>query len=150
MEITIEQYEAMVPLYVLKHPGGEIRSYTPTAATKWRYDGFFEHEPETVKWISGLSPDEVFYDVGAKGIPIYKMKYDWKLANCLPVPGYPCGPRIDWRKRVERACPCRRRSGIKDMNTPVSVTLRLAPGPVQGRAWAEGNAGPEAPKGVGV
>ena len=38
---------------------------TPNLFTKWRVDSLFEKEPDTIEWIRGFQPGEVFVDIGA-------------------------------------------------------------------------------------
>lgn len=45
--------------------GTTYRFYTPNEMTLFRARTLFTKEPETLRWISTFSPDDVFYDIGA-------------------------------------------------------------------------------------
>jgi FkbM family methyltransferase len=63
--ITLEQYEALLPLHVVKHGTTDVTYATPTTFTKWRVDTLFTKEPDTIEWIAGFKPGEVLVDIGA-------------------------------------------------------------------------------------
>jgi FkbM family methyltransferase len=50
---------------VIKHQGHRIIYATPNRMTTWRVQSLFEKEPDTIRWIDGMSPGSVLVDVGA-------------------------------------------------------------------------------------
>lgn len=45
---------------------GRTVSYCITNdVTKWRVDSFYDKEPETIKWLSTMTSEDIFFDVGA-------------------------------------------------------------------------------------
>jgi len=63
--ITLEQYETLEPNIVLHENGSEVVFSTPNLHTKFRVDSLHSKEPDTIAWIAGFQPDEVFVDIGA-------------------------------------------------------------------------------------
>lgn len=66
----------------------DIKFLTPNAGSLHRVKRFWEKEPETVKWISTFSSNDIFYDVGAN-IGLYSM---WAGKICQT---YAFEPQID-------------------------------------------------------
>jgi FkbM family methyltransferase len=64
-QISLEQYEALVPHETLLDGDTEVVYATPNVFTKWRVDSLFTKEPDTIEWIGGFQPGEVFVDIGA-------------------------------------------------------------------------------------
>ena len=64
-EISLEQYEQLVPHEVVADGATEVAYATPNMVTKWRVDSLFTKEPDTIEWIRGFQPGEVFVDIGA-------------------------------------------------------------------------------------
>lgn len=64
-EISLEQYEQLVPHEVVADGATEVAYATPNMFTKWRVDSLFTKEPDTIEWIRGFQPGEVFVDIGA-------------------------------------------------------------------------------------
>jgi FkbM family methyltransferase len=64
-EISLAQYEMMAPDQAVYDGSTEVVYATPTLFTKWRVDSLFTKEPDTIEWISGFQPGEVFVDIGA-------------------------------------------------------------------------------------
>jgi len=63
--LTLEQYEALTPIVVVRDGATEVTYCTPTRATKWRVDTLFTKEPDTIEWIRGFSRDDILVDIGA-------------------------------------------------------------------------------------
>lgn len=63
--ITLEQYEKFAPIKAVQDGTSTAVYATPTLFTKWRVDSLFTKEPDTIEWIRGFRPDDVFLDIGA-------------------------------------------------------------------------------------
>jgi FkbM family methyltransferase len=64
-EITLEQYEALLPIQTVHDAETDVIYYTPTKFTKWRVDSLFTKEPDTIEWIRTFEPGEILIDIGA-------------------------------------------------------------------------------------
>lgn len=66
--------EEMQEIHVKTGPraGQAMLVSTPNAGAKWRVKTMFTKEPDTIAWISAMSPGEVFLDVGAN-IGLYSL-----------------------------------------------------------------------------
>ncbi len=64
-QISLEQYEKLVPYHTVYEGPTEVVYVTPNLFTKWRVDSLFEKEPDTIEWIRGFQASEVFVDIGA-------------------------------------------------------------------------------------
>jgi FkbM family methyltransferase len=54
------------------HNGTNMRFYAPNWLTNFRAASFADKEPDTLSWIDGFRPDDVFWDVGAN-VGIYSV-----------------------------------------------------------------------------
>ena len=63
--ISLEQYEALAPHHVVYDGTTPVLYATPNVFTKWRVDSLFTKEPDTIAWIGGFEPGDVFVDIGA-------------------------------------------------------------------------------------
>ena len=63
--LTLEQYEQIAPFCTIRYEGRELQYFTPSQHMKWRVDTLFTKEPDTVRWLSCMSDDELLLDVGA-------------------------------------------------------------------------------------
>lgn len=63
--LTLEQYESLLPIVSIRDNQTEVAYCTPNRATKWRVDTFFTKEPDTVEWIRGFGAGETLVDIGA-------------------------------------------------------------------------------------
>ena len=63
--ISLEQYEQLVPVSVLKEDDKEIVYHTPNSFAAWRVKTLFSKEPDTIAWIAGFDPDDILVDIGA-------------------------------------------------------------------------------------
>lgn len=83
-QLTIDQYESLFPHATVPLPGGDkVVYFTPTKMTLWRAQTLFVKEPDTVEWLAGFAPTDVFIDIGAnvgmysilaaklRGCPVY-------------------------------------------------------------------------------
>jgi FkbM family methyltransferase len=59
------QPDAAAQFATLRHEKTEIQYATPNYATRWRFDTFFDKEPDTLEWIAGFKPGDVMVDIGA-------------------------------------------------------------------------------------
>lgn len=64
-DLTLEQYEKIVPSCTVRFEGRDLHYFTPSLQTKWRVDTLFTKEPDTVRWLSCMSADDILLDVGA-------------------------------------------------------------------------------------
>ncbi len=64
-EFSLEQYEKLAPHQIVYDGTTEVIYATPNVFTKWRVDSLFTKEPDTIEWIRGFQPGEVFADIGA-------------------------------------------------------------------------------------
>lgn len=70
---TVEQYEALFPHATVPLPNGErVVYFVPTRTAMWRAESLFTKEPDTVEWLFGFAPDDVFVDIGAN-VGMYSM-----------------------------------------------------------------------------
>lgn len=49
----------------VNHNGKTLRFATPNDISAWRVDTMFTKEPDTIRWLEGLGPDDVLFDIGA-------------------------------------------------------------------------------------
>jgi FkbM family methyltransferase len=64
-EFSLEQYETLAPHQIVYDGTTEVVYATPSVFTKWRVDSLFTKEPDTIEWIGGFQPGEIFVDIGA-------------------------------------------------------------------------------------
>ena len=72
---------------------------TPNALTKWRVQTFSDKEPETLEWISNMSHEDVFWDVGAN-VGLYSIY----AAKCHKIPVFSFEPSIFNLELLGRNC----------------------------------------------
>ncbi len=65
LTLTLEQYEQIAPCCGIHFEGRNLQYFTPSLHMKWRVDTLFTKEPDTVRWLSCMSEDELLLDVGA-------------------------------------------------------------------------------------
>jgi len=63
--LSVEQYEAFVPVVTLYEGAVPVVYCTPTVVAKARAQTLFTKEPDTVEWIRTFQEGEVLLDVGA-------------------------------------------------------------------------------------
>jgi FkbM family methyltransferase len=63
--LTLADYERMIPTCALEKDGHAITFYTPTEHVKALVDTIFVQEPETIEWIAEFNGGDVFVDIGA-------------------------------------------------------------------------------------
>ena len=64
-ETWLKEYEKLAPHQVVYDGATEVMYATPNVYTKWRVDTLFTKEPDTIEWIGGFQPGDVFVDIGA-------------------------------------------------------------------------------------
>jgi FkbM family methyltransferase len=64
-QLTLEQYEKLLPVSTLEHDGVTMRFVTPSMLTSWRVNSIRTKEPWTLEWIAGFGAGEVLLDCGA-------------------------------------------------------------------------------------
>ena len=65
MQLTLEQYENLLPKSSTEHEGRKMVFATPSMFTLWRVQSIREKEPWTLEWIATFSEGDVLLDVGA-------------------------------------------------------------------------------------
>lgn len=50
---------------VVDHNGKQLRYATPNDIATWRVETMFTKEPDTIRWLETLTPDDVLFDIGA-------------------------------------------------------------------------------------
>jgi FkbM family methyltransferase len=65
MNLTLEQYEKLIPRCELEHAGARMIFSTPNSGTRWRVETIATKEPWTLEWIAEFKPSDILVDVGA-------------------------------------------------------------------------------------
>ena len=65
VQLTLEQYEKILPASAVEHEGVTMRFVTPSMLTLWRVNSIRTKEPWTLEWIAGFSPGDILLDCGA-------------------------------------------------------------------------------------
>ena len=65
MQLTLEQYENLLPKSTTEHEGRKMVFSTPSMFTLWRVQTIREKEPWTLEWIATFAPGEILLDCGA-------------------------------------------------------------------------------------
>ncbi len=65
MNLTLEQYEKLIPRCELEHGGARMIFSTPNTGTRWRVETISTKEPWTLDWIAEFKPNDILVDVGA-------------------------------------------------------------------------------------
>ena len=65
MNLTLEQYEKLIPRCELEHAGARMIFSTPNTGTRWRVETISTKEPCTLEWIAEFKPNDILVDVGA-------------------------------------------------------------------------------------
>lgn len=63
--MTMEEYEKLIPHLVVEFQGKKVIYIVNNQNTEWRVQTLFSKEPDTIEWISKMSPGEILYDIGA-------------------------------------------------------------------------------------
>lgn len=63
--LSPKDYAKSEPYRVIHFKGSDVIFCTPNPGTAWRVDTLFTKEPDTIEWIGGFRPREVFLDIGA-------------------------------------------------------------------------------------
>jgi FkbM family methyltransferase len=64
-QLTLEQYEKLLPASSIEHEGVTMRFVTPSMVTYWRVMSIRTKEPWTLEWIAGFAPGDILLDCGA-------------------------------------------------------------------------------------
>jgi len=65
VQLTLEQYESILPQSSIEHEGKKLVFATPSMFTLWRVQSLHKKEPWTLEWIATFAPGEVLVDCGA-------------------------------------------------------------------------------------
>jgi FkbM family methyltransferase len=65
VQITLEQYEKILPTSAVEHEGKKMVFCTPSTFTLWRVQSIRDKEPWTLEWISTFAPGDILLDCGA-------------------------------------------------------------------------------------
>jgi FkbM family methyltransferase len=65
LELTLEQYESLLPAVTIREGASDVTYCTPNSATRWRVDTLFTKEPDTIEWIRGFEDGDILLDIGA-------------------------------------------------------------------------------------
>jgi len=65
VQLTLEQYENILPKSHVEHEGRKMVFSTPSMFTLWRVQTIRTKEPWTLEWIAGFAPGEILLDCGA-------------------------------------------------------------------------------------
>ncbi|MBT4588150.1 MAG: FkbM family methyltransferase [Rhodospirillaceae bacterium] len=64
-DLTLAEYERMIPTCQIEHNGHTLKFYTPSEHVKALVETMFVQEPETIEWIAEFDAGDVFVDIGA-------------------------------------------------------------------------------------
>jgi len=81
--LATEIVQSINPVATIATPQGELRCRAGHGRLVWRAQSFFEEEPETVAWLDRLTPQDVYWDVGAN-VGLYAV-YAAKFCGCRTV-----------------------------------------------------------------
>lgn len=65
LELTLEQYESLLPAVTIRDGESTVTYCTPNLATRWRVDTLFTKEPDTIEWIRCFETGDILLDIGA-------------------------------------------------------------------------------------
>lgn len=65
LRLSPEQYQALEPAAMLREGDVDVVFATPNAYTRIRVETLRTKEPDTIEWIAGFLPSDVFVDIGA-------------------------------------------------------------------------------------
>jgi len=65
MQLTLEQYEKLMPSAAVEQDGLTMHFVTPSVMTFWRVDSIRTKEPWTLEWIAGFDRGDILLDCGA-------------------------------------------------------------------------------------
>lgn len=81
--LTTEIVQAINPVATIETPHGPLLCKAGHGRLLWRAQSFYVEEPETVAWLDKLTPDDVFWDIGAN-VGLYAI-YAAKFRRCRTV-----------------------------------------------------------------
>jgi FkbM family methyltransferase len=65
VQLTLEQYEKILPTAAVEDQGKKMVFATPSMFTLWRVQTIREKEPWTLEWIASFAPGDILLDCGA-------------------------------------------------------------------------------------
>ncbi len=65
MDLSLDEYEKLLPRAKVTHEGVEMMFSTPNNFTLWRVQSIYEKEPWTLEWVATIAPGEILLDCGA-------------------------------------------------------------------------------------
>lgn len=81
--LTTEIVQTINPVATVSTPYGDLHCKAGHGRLLWRAQSFFEEEPETVAWLDKLTPQDVYWDIGAN-VGLYAV-YAAKFRRCQTV-----------------------------------------------------------------
>ena len=63
--IAANLVQGLTPIVTIPTACGEVKFFCPGRISVWRAEALLTKEPDTIEWINGFSPDDVFWDIGA-------------------------------------------------------------------------------------
>jgi FkbM family methyltransferase len=81
--LTTEIVQAINPVATISTPHGDLTCKAGHGRLLWRAESFFDEEPETVAWLDQLTPNDVYWDIGAN-VGLYAI-YAAKFRHCQTV-----------------------------------------------------------------
>lgn len=70
--VYFELAQEMAPIKEHRIDGRALKFVCPSYDSLYRFEHFFEKEPETLAWIDGFAPDDVLWDIGAN-VGVYSL-----------------------------------------------------------------------------
>ena len=65
MNLTIAEYEKLLPHADIEHDGVKMTFLTPNMTALWRVQSIYKKEPWTLEWIAEFDKNDIFVDCGA-------------------------------------------------------------------------------------
>jgi FkbM family methyltransferase len=81
--LTTEIVQAINPVASINTPHGPLLCKAGHGRLLWRAETFFKEEPETISWLDKLTPEDVYWDIGAN-VGLYAI-YAAKFRRCSTV-----------------------------------------------------------------
>jgi FkbM family methyltransferase len=78
--VATEVVQAINPVASITTPHGVLYCKAGHGRLVWRAESFFKEEPDTVAWLDRLTPDDVYWDIGAN-VGLYAV-YAAKFRRC--------------------------------------------------------------------
>jgi FkbM family methyltransferase len=81
--LTTEIVQAINPIATVETPYGPLFCKAGHGRLLWRARSFYVEEPDTITWLNRLTPDDVYWDIGAN-VGLYAI-YAAKFRHCQTV-----------------------------------------------------------------